>query len=165
MVTDRSKPERDITPLFVAKVADWLALSDELFVVPRYWGSAGAKDFAFIRDDAEFKQLVHACSDGTDIIVFRYTQLPIRGIATPEMISEITNQFPDGEEYLAVCTSPQRQGDLRLSGRIGDSHASFIEDLNDFIGRQVAVGLCPRFIDADNYAMISASKGGIDGPR
>jgi hypothetical protein len=165
MVTDRLDPERDITPLFVAKVADWLASSDELFVVLRYLRSAGAKDYAFIRDDAEFQQLVHACSDGTDIIVFRDSQLPIRGTATPELITDITNQIPDGEEYLAVCTSPQRQGDLRLSGSIGDSHSSLIEDLTDFVGRPVAVGLCPRFIDADNYAMISASKGGIDGPR
>jgi len=48
---------------------------------------------------------------------------------------------------------------------MGDSHATLIEDLTDIMGQPVAVGLGPRFIETDNDAMISASKGGIDGPR
>jgi hypothetical protein len=40
-----------------------------------------------------------------------------------------------------------------------------VEDLMEEMGEQVAFGACPDFIHADNNRMISASKGGIDGPR
>jgi len=39
------------------------------------------------------------------------------------------------------------------------------EGLRENLGTEVAIGHCPPFNDPDNEAMISASKGGIDGPR
>lgn len=165
MVSDKYDPERDITPRFVETISGWLATSLELFVVLRYLRAAGAKDYAFIHNQDEFRQLIDACPTGTDIIVFRDRQLPIRGIVTEQLIAETKELIPDGTEYLVVCTSPDRQDDLRLSGDMGDTHATLIEDLNEINGKPTAVGPCPRFIDADNDAMISASKGGIDGPR
>lgn len=165
MVSDRYDPERDITPRFVQAVTGWLAASDELFVVLRYLRAAGAKDYAFIHNETEFRQMIDACPNGTDIIVFRDRQLPIRGTVTPELIAEAKHQIPDGAEYLVVCSLPEKHGDLRLSGEMGDTHATLIEDLSDIDGKPAAVGLSPRFIEADNEAMLSASKGGIDGPR
>lgn len=165
MVSDKYDPERDITPRFLQAVTTWLAASDELFVVLRYLRAAGARDYAFIHNEAEFRQLIVGCTTGTDIIVFRDRQLPIRGTVTPELIAETKSHISDGVEYLVVCLSPEKPNDLLLSGNMGDSHATLIEDLSEMDGKRVALGLCPRFADADNDAMISASKGGIDGPR
>jgi hypothetical protein len=64
-----------------------------------------------------------------------------------------------------VRTSPKKAGDLRLFGEMGDTHVALGEDLGEQMGEEVAFGLCPRFNDSDSDQMISASKGGIDGPR
>ncbi len=88
MVSDEYNPERDITPHFVETVSDWLTASSELFVVLRYLRGAGAKDCAFIHNQDEFRQLIETCPTGTDIIVFRDRQLPIRGIVTKDLIAE-----------------------------------------------------------------------------
>lgn len=165
MLPEKYNPERDLPPRFVQVVTAWLAAADKLFVLLRYLRSAGAKDYAFIHNETEFRQLIEACPEGTDIIVFRDRQLPIRGTVTPELIVETKSHISDGAEYLVVCMSPAEPNDLLLSGSMGDTHATLIEDLCDINGKPVALGLCPRFIDADNDAMISASKAGIDGPR
>ena len=165
MVTDRYDPERDITPRFLETVTAWIEASSELFVVLRYLRAAGAKDYAFIHSSLELRQLIGVCPIRTDIIVFRDRQLPIRGIVTEKLIAESQHLIPDGAEYLCVCTAPESPGDPRLSGDMGDTHSTLIEDLWDIYESPVAVGLCPPFIGADNDGMISASKGGIDGPR
>ena len=165
MMTDQYDTERDITPHFLQTVFSWLAMSSELFVVMRYLHAAGAKDYAFIHTESEFHQLIDACPKGTDIIVFRDRQLPIRGTVTAKLIAATKSLIPDGAEYLVVCTLPEKQGDVRLSGDMGDTHVALIEDLSSIDGKPVAIGSCPPFIEPDNDAMISAAKGGIDGSR
>lgn len=59
----------------------------------------------------------------------------------------------------------ENSDDLRRRGDMGDTHATLIEDIVDIEGNPAAVGHCPNFIQADHDGMISASKGGIDGPR
>lgn len=165
MTTDRYDPQRDITPHFVETVKGWLATSNELLIVMRYLRAAGAKDYLFIRSEAEFRQRIEACPLGTDIIVFRDPQLPIRGTVTSEFIAEIQSRIPDGAEYLIVRTSPDEPIGQRITGYPGDTHADLVEDLSDIQGELVAVGLCPPFMAPDHDGKISASKGGIDGPR
>ena len=165
MTTDRYDPERDITPHFLETVKGWLTTSSELFIVLRYLRAAGAKDYLFIRNETEFRQRIEACPLGTDIIVFRDPQLPIRGTVTPEFIAEMQSRIPDGAEYLIVRMSPEEPIGQRITGYLGDTHAGLVEDLSDIQGELVAVGPCPPFIDPDHDGMISASKGGIDGPR
>ena len=68
---NRHDPARDVTPAFLARVADWLAASGELLIILRYLHAAGAKDFALCRSLAQFHEIVHAAPIGTDIEVVR----------------------------------------------------------------------------------------------
>jgi len=162
---DKYSPERDVTPAFLDAVGRWIDLSAEVFVVLRYLRAAGAKDYAFVKTRAEFAVLVESVPDGTDIIAFRDRQLPFRGKVTAQFITQAKTHVTDGEEYMLVRRVPKKPRDLRLFGEMGDTHATLVEDLNEEIGEEVALGVCPRFIESDNDRMISASKGGIDGPR
>ena len=104
---------------------------------------------------------------GTDIIAFRAKQLPMRGTCTESLINRALVEIAEGVEFLIVRASPAAPEDPRLWGEMGDTHGDLRETLQDedVFGREVALGACPPFIDADNQDMVSASKGGIDGPR
>ena len=163
-------PERDVTPAFLETVGQWIdaSASPEIFVVLRYLRAGGAKDYAFIRSRVDFAALVACVPEGTDIVVFRDSQLPLRGKVTPEFLARAMDHVRDGEEYMLVRMAPESHrpaGDLRRFGEMGCTHAELARDLEDEIGEEVALGKCPRFIDADHERMISASKGGIDGSR
>ncbi len=165
MPADNYNPERDVSPAFLATVMEWIKATGEVFVVLRYLWAAGSKDYGFIANTREFETLVSVLPIGTDIIVFRKNQLPIRGIVDEPFIETALAEIEDGTEFLIVETSPEKEGDSRLHGTIGDSHDDLIESLNDYIGMPVSLGPCPHFNDPDNEDMISAAKGGIDGPR
>jgi len=163
-------PERDVTPAFLETVGQWIeeSASSDVFVVLRYLRAAGAKDYAFITSRADFAALIASVPDGTDIVVFRDPQLPLRGKVTPEFLARAMNHLSDGEEYMLVRMSPDSHlpaGDLRRFGEMGGSHAELTQVLEDEIDEEIALGICPRFIEADHDRMISASKGGIDGAR
>ena len=163
--SDIYNQERDVTPKFLETVGRWIDVSSEVFGVLRYLRAAGAKDYVFIKSRDEFTALVECVSVGTDIIVFRDPQLPLRGRVTPEFINRAKELIRDGEEYMFVKLVPERREDLTLFGEMGETHAELVEDLSDEMGEEVAVGLCPNFWDRDNDGIVSAAKGGIDGPR
>lgn len=163
MINDTYNPERDITPEFLASVDNWIEQNKEVFVVMRYLRAAGAKDYALITNSNDFRKLIDICPEGTDIIVFRDPQLPLRGVVDTNFIENAKALIPDGDEYLYIRTEPEQ--DIRCFGEMGDLHISLDEDLGEEVGGSVAIGVCPSFIADDNEAMISASKGGIDGPR
>ena len=50
-------------------------------------------------------------------------------------------------------------------GEIGASQAELRESLLELIGAEVALGRCPEFCVADHEGLVSAAKGGVDGPR
>lgn len=162
---DRYDPTREITPEFIGRVTEWIERHGEVFVVLRYLRAAGNKDFLFCHSPSEFVKLVETLPMGTDTIVFEKRQLPFRGVCSEPFIKEALSQIPQGVEYLVVHLHPKEPRHWHVSGFMGDNHACLVEDLREFIGEEVAVGLCPNFIAADHEAMISASKGGIDGPR
>lgn len=165
MTSDGYNLERDITPHFLETVQSWLDSSNEFSFVMRYLRAAGARDYLFIHNEAEFRQRIDSCPLGTDIVVFRDPQLPIRGTVTPEFIAEVQSRIPDGAEYLIVRMSPEEPIGQRITGHLGNTHADMVEDLSGIQGELVAVGLCPPFMAPDHDGMISSSKGGIDGPR
>ena len=165
MVTDTYNPERDITPEYLNTVDSWIRVSGEVLVIMRYLRGGGSKDFALITSPDLFRQLIDRCPVGTDIIVFRDLQLPLRGVVDSEFIAKAKRLVPDGSEYLYIRTTPERPDDPRCFGEFDEGHVTLVVDLNDEIGESVAFGLCPNFVPDDNEAMISASKGGIDGPR
>ena len=158
-------PERDFTPQFKARVADWLAASGEVLVVLRYLYGGGNRNYLFCRSSEDFERLIDSLPEGTDTIVFQHPQLPIRGISSETFIEHCLTQIPDGTEYMiALLDCPLPLGRSATSYD-DNSHGSLRENLEAFHGKSVAVGLCPNFIGPDCDTMISASKGGIDGPR
>jgi hypothetical protein len=164
---DKYDPNRDISDTFISKVAEWIEESGEVFVALRYLRAAGSKDYALCYSKDDFLQVIQKVGIGTDIIAIQEKQLPLRGIASNALMDAAMANIPDGSEYLIVRTNRKNQDDPRLWGLMGDSHQELQETLKDedCWGLEVALGILPPFMDADNDKMISASKGGIDGPR
>jgi len=165
MSSDNRNPERDIRPVFTATVATWIAASGEVLVILRYLRAAGAKDYALCRTVFEFEMLVEGVPIGADIEVFRQPQLPIRGVVTDAFITDALAAIADGTEYMVVARQREPNSVLSAYGAMSDSHKDLLEDLESLRGQEVALGVCPDFNAPDNPDLISASKGGIDGPR
>lgn len=164
MPTGKYDPDRDITPTYLATVRQWIAASGEVLVVMRYLRAAGSRDFALVSSAEQFDRLVDVCPVGTDIIVFRDPQLPLRGVVDETFLKQVESSFPHNPECLVVEVKPKTPNDPRCSGQI-DHLAGLKHDLEETRGEIVAIGECPDFCGPDNDGMISASKGGIDGPR
>ncbi len=164
---DRYDPSRDVTEQFISKVVNWIGEAGEVLIVLRYLRAAGAKDYALCRSEHEFRRIIELVRVGTDIVVFRRKQLPIRGICTEALIKRACEEIPEGSEYLVLRTNRKSPDDPRLWGDMGDTHVDLRETLeeDDVFKSDVAIGPLPPFNDNDNPEMISASKGGIDGPR
>lgn len=165
MAANTYDPERDISEQYLEMVTSWIQESGEVLVIMRYLNAAGATDYAFARTTDDFRKLLDALPVGTDTIVFRDRQLPLRGAVNDDFIDSVKSLIRDGDEYLYVKGQTLTPGDIRSFGEMGDTHNCMEEDLREHIGDEVAIGHCPSFIDPDNEAMISASTGGIDGPR
>lgn len=161
---EKYNPERDITPEFISRVANWIGASGEVLVVLRYLAAAGAKDFVLCRSTSDFEQIVAIAPIGTDIEVFRDPQLPMRGRVTDEFIGCALRSILEGQEYLVICLT-KTPGSRFGTNRMGDTHADLREALEELRNEEVAMGPCPAFCEPDNEGLISASKGGIDGPR
>lgn len=158
-------PSREISSAFIAGVCEWIKASGEVFVVLRYLRSAGQRDYVFFRSGTEFRDLVETLPVGTDTVVFQLPQLLLRGLCAQSLIDRALAEIPEGVEYLIArlrCPSPNANAD---TGWMGDSLAGLADDLRCLLGEEVAIGVCPGFNGPDSETMISASKGGIDGPR
>ncbi len=156
-------PARDITPAFLDQVADWIATDGEVFAVLRWVG--GHRDYALCRSRAEFERLTEIVCDGTEVIAMRGRHLSVRGPVTEELIARAREAVPDGADYLVIsaATKPGSRVVARVAG--GESHRELEEDLRDWMGVEVAVGVCPDFWVADHERLISRAKGGVEGPR
>lgn len=166
-MNDTHNPSRDVTEQFIGKVATWVAESGEVLIVLRYLRAAGKKHYALCRSEQDFRRIIDLVPIGTDIIAFRQKHLPFRGIATPSFIDRVIVGIPDGTEYLVVRINGGKRDDPRRCGEMGDMHRDLREELEqeDVFNTEVAVGPLPPFNDPDNNNMVSASKGGVDGPR
>jgi hypothetical protein len=162
--SDKYDPAREITPEFIGRVTQWIEQHGEVLVVLRYLHS-GVRDFLFCRAPSDFMKLVESLPIGTETIVFEHQQLAFRGLSSETFIKEALLLIPEGTEYLVARLQCREPWNLHNSGSMGDTHACLLEDLHDFIGVEVALGPCPDFNVPDCGTMISASKGGIDGPR
>jgi len=159
----RYNPARDITPAFVDRVADWISTHSEVFVVVRWVG--GFRDFALCRSRADFERIVEIVHNGTELVVFRDRQLPIRGRVNEEFIARALGVIPDGVEYLVITSGTKPDCCLSAGANWGESHTDLQETLRDWLGVEVAAGLCPDFWGAEHEGMISRAKGGVEGPR
>lgn len=164
MTADRYDPDRDITPNFIETVNSWIKASGEVLVILRYLRGGGARDYGLIDSADRFLRLVEVCPRGTDIVVCRDAPLPLRGRVDDDFIERAKDFIPAGGEYLFVCLEPRAVGDPRQSGAF-DYRVNLVGELEEVRGEEVALGLCPPFMGPDNEGIVSASKGGIDGPR
>lgn len=162
---DVYRAERDISPQFLARVRDWIANQGEVLVVLRYLRAGGAKEFSLCQSMADFEQLIAGLPIGTDIEAFRDRQLPLRGIVDDDFISQASTLVGDGAEYLFATLATRVGSIISKNDRLGDSHADLRADLEDFRDQAVAFGPVPIYWEADSDKLISASVGGIDGPR
>ena len=165
MVVTRYSRDREVTPAFLATADEWLAASGELFVVFRFLAAAGAKEYGIYDSPGAFRAACKRAPVGTDIIIFRMPQLPMRGICSTELIEKALEQIPANAEYLVLELGDAEYRTIASPGYLGQGHESLKDDLESLAGRPVAVGSCPNFIAPDNDSMVSAAKGGIDGPR
>jgi hypothetical protein len=142
-------PKRDITPTFLDRVAAWIATRGEVLAVLRYLG--GGKDFALCHSLDELEPIIGLVPIGTDVVVFRDPQLPVRGRVT--------------DAYIAKALDTRAECRISARAAINDSHSDLRETLLDWTGMEVALGLMPDFWVSNHEGMISAAKGGIDGSR
>lgn len=163
-MTTTCNPDRDVTRRFLDTVRAWIAENGEVLVVLRYLHGAGSKDYALIGSSTTFDLLVERCPLGTDIIVFKEPQLPVRGIVDDALASRLRGVLKDDDEYLIIDMTEVRADDPRRTAH-SDLMECLASDLEYLHGRDVAGGVSPPFWEADSPVMISASKGGIDGPR
>src|SRR5262245_19878008 len=90
-------------PAFLDQIKEWIEASGEVFVVIRYAYAAGAKDYLFMTSYEQFQSRLRTLRSMADVIVFRQTQLPIRGIADGALLARARAEIPDGEWWFLVC--------------------------------------------------------------
>lgn len=150
---------------YLACIRQWLENGCEVFLIARFMRAAGLRAYGFLRDDCDLQKALAELPVGTELIAFRNPQLPLRSGVDSCFIETVLESISEGEEYLVVDLSARKLGGTLCDGRMGDSHADLRADLELLVGRFVAVGICPPFTSNDNDEMISASVGGVNGPR
>jgi hypothetical protein len=140
-------------PSFLAQIKQWIAAKGEVFVVIRYAYMAGSKDYLFVTSYEQFEQLIKTLPPMADVIVFRETQLPIRGIADDNLLNHALAEIQDGEYWFLLCRSGDRPGDFSSEG--DNSHEALRSAFKEFSGKYIAVGIDPPFHEADNSSMQS----------
>jgi hypothetical protein len=161
---DRFNPDRDLTLAFLATVRRWILATGEVLVVLKYLRGGGAKDLALVTTVEAFDRLVDVCPVGTNIIVIRDPRLPLRGVVDDDFVQRALDLMAESAEYLFVVTTPSSPGDPRCKGEF-DFAANLRQDLDEVRGETIALGACPDLTGPGSDSMISASRGGIDGPR
>ena len=162
---DTHNSDRYVSAAYIDRVSEWIRRIGEVFIILRYLRAAGAKDFAFCRSQDDFESLVQSVPTGTDIEVFRDLQLPLRGVVDDAFMAAALGAITDGKEYLLVSVATRPGSIISVFGKTGDSNVELLESLKGLRTTEVAVGACPAFNVEDHDGLITAAKGGIDGPR
>jgi hypothetical protein len=142
-------------PQFLRTLESWITEKGEILTLFRYANSAGSKDFEFCYSFEELQTKIASLPSLCCIIAFRERQLPIRGVVDAQFIDACKRAILDGEEFLILDQRETRQqyphcSYAYFSHRAGESHAELQEELEDWIGRLVAVGQYPDWLyDSD----------------
>jgi hypothetical protein len=140
-------------PAFLQLVEQWITATGEVFVVVRYAYMAGSRDYLFVTAYEQFQNLISGLPPRTDVVVFRKTQLPIRGIASSTLLEVALERISDGEYWFLVCRTGDKPGDYLSEG--DNSQQALITAFKDFEGKYIAVGIDPPWEKADNPDMQS----------
>jgi hypothetical protein len=129
---------------FINTLESWLHNQQEILVLFRYSGAAGAKSFEFFSEFTALLERLGRLPPHTSIIAFRRSQLPFRGVVNDEFISNCLNGIPDGSEFLLLETVRRNAGQTSwFHEAAGETHPELREALEDSRGSPVAVGLYP----------------------
>jgi hypothetical protein len=141
---------------FLSTLQQWIAQQGEVLVMFRYSRAAGSKDFEFFDSVELLNSRLQNLPLSTSIIVFRESQLPLRGTVDDEFIKTALLKIPNGVEFLVVNLTPEVYGKRSWHGhRAGTTHEELQSELKDEYGQKVAVGLYPPWLE-DNESVISA---------
>ena len=159
------RAERDVSEKFLATVASWIAETKEVMVLFRFLAAAGRIEYGLYASAADFCAACEKAPIGTDIIAFRDSTLTLRGVVDDEFVRRAQEMIPADDDYLLIELEPHEYSTVALRGAFDKGHASLLCELVELKGRHVAVGICPDWLQPDHVRMVSAAKGGVDGPR
>ena len=148
----------------MTRIADWFQTHGEVLVLIRWPNAGGSKSFEFFREMSAFMARLAPLPQRTSLIVFRHTQLPIRGMVDDELIRRAVEHIPESTAYLIAGLDLVTYGsysDYRNAS--GESHLELVAALKDWWpGHRVAVGRYPEWLE-DDENVISAYVPDMDG--
>ena len=161
MVTVRYPSAAD--PAFVASIRRWFTARDEVLVMIRYANAGGSKDYELHRSSESIAARIASLPPKTSIIVFRETQLPIRGVVDRALIDRALAEIRDGEEFLMVETVATVAGPRSwYHSAAGECHSELQAELESSMGRPVMLGVYPPWLE-DGPEVISGFVPDADG--
>jgi len=140
-------------PQFLARVESLINKCGEVLALFKYVYAAGSHDFTFFNDIGDLRSELGRLPPNAWVIVYGEPQLPLRGRVDDAFIEAVLERIPDGREYLIVClekTVEQYPPNYRreyYEDTAGETHEELKEDLEEFRGRSVGVGLFPPWPD------------------
>jgi hypothetical protein len=136
---------------FLEQARSWISERGEILALVQYSRAAGSKDFFILRSMESLRDKLGGWGPQACVTLFREPQLPLRGTADDAFVAEALRLIPDGAEYLCLSLEPEEDGSSR--SRAGTSRRELGEDLEEWRGRSVAVGLYPPWLDDDGVVV------------
>jgi hypothetical protein len=133
---------------FLSRAGELLEAAGELLVLLRFHGSAGAKEFRLVTSIDDLQRLLSEQPPRTSVVVIGRRQLPVRGVVDPALIERASREIATGGEWLIVDLFTTTAGKASWWGwSVGESVAELVEELTARIGREVAVGIHPEWLE------------------
>jgi hypothetical protein len=143
-------------PHFLTTVRRWLAERGEVGVLLRFSYAAGSKSCELFESMGAFEARLATLAARTSVIVFQERQLPLRGLVDAAFVADATRQIGEDAEYLIAGLDETSAGSVKwFDFQAGEGRAALQEDLKDLLGKRVAVGPYPPWLE-DGEHVISA---------
>lgn len=128
-----------------AKVKEWIAVSNEVFVELYQPHSGGGGTWYMVSSYTSFKEMVAKAPSGAVLFILREQQFPIRGIVDDALITRALDEIEDGDEYAVV----QREFYPTALSDLGNGYrrAELLADLEECRGKLVCLGKEPDLPD------------------
>ncbi len=107
---------------FLAEVKNVLAVNGEAFVEIYYPSTGGITDYLFVHTLTQFEALLRVLPLNSGVAVYRHKQLPLRGIASDELLDQALTQIPDGLDWFMLNSA---SSDPKVFDQDGDLPISF----------------------------------------